>query len=136
MLFFKSLISNPVFQNAVEMGILSMPLAEGWEERPFVTPIVPILTRAGYQYWLFSHLALAKISAFAVQFPTVPKEHPRVRLVFHANHTESQIQRVVFVVCEWAQEMIDIEQGKGSAGKVPWAAQKMTALTADEHPKL
>lgn len=118
------------------MGILSVPLTEGWEERSFVTPIAPIWTRVGYHYWLFSHLALAKICAFAVQHPTVPKEHPRVRLLFHANHTESQVERVVFVVCEWAQKMIDIEQSNDSAGKLPWAAQKMYASTADRHAKL
>lgn len=115
------------------MGILSIPLADGWEQRKFVTPIVPIWTRAGYHYKLFSHLALAKICAFAVQHPTVPKEHPRVRLVFHANHTESQVERVISVVCEWAQAMIDAEQSKTSTGM---SASGWYPPTADRHARL
>lgn len=120
------------------MGILSVPLAEGWEQRPLVTPIIPIWTRAGYHYLLFSHLALAKICAFAVQHPTVPKEHPRVRLVFHANHTELQVERLVSVVSEWAQKMMDIEQSVDRAERLAWASQKMMndASTVDGYAKL
>ncbi|OJZ80858.1 hypothetical protein ASPFODRAFT_37788 [Aspergillus luchuensis CBS 106.47] len=114
---------NPAYQKAVEMGILSVPLTEGWNERSFVTPIVPIWTQAGYQYWLFSHLALAKICAFPVQHPTVPKKHPRV-------------ERVTFVVCEWAQEMIHIKQSKDGAERLPRAAQELYYSMKAGHAKL
>lgn len=118
------------------MGILSIPLAECWEEQPFVTPVAPIWTRPGYHYWLFCHLGLSKICAFAVQYPTVPKEYPRVRLVFHANHTESQVLRVVSAVCEWADEMIDIERSDDSVEKVPQAARKVYKSMTEKHAKL
>jgi len=109
------------------MGILSVPLAEGWEQRPFLTPIVPIWTRAGYMYHylLFSHLARAKICAFAVQHPTVPKEYPRVRLVFHADHTEQQVRRLVLVVAGWAQKMMNIEQSGDSVERLGRLSEKM-----------
>ena len=118
------------------MGILSVPLTDGWEKRPFLTPIVPVWTKAGYHHRLFSHLALSKICAFAVQFPTVPKEHPRVRLVFHADHTKADVERVVAAICAWANEMLQVEKSDSSAEKLPGSVQNLTFIMTDQQAKL
>lgn len=112
------------------MGILSMPLSEGWETRPFVTHVVPVWTRQRYNYWLIFHLQLAQFCTFPIDYPVVPKGRSRVRLTFHAANTESQVDGLVAAICDWAQEMVDIEEG--GRGGVPRAARQVYASMADE----
>ncbi|EDN94597.1 hypothetical protein SS1G_10471 [Sclerotinia sclerotiorum 1980 UF-70] len=72
-----------------------------------------------------------KYSAFPVTFPVVPKGNARLRIVIHVDHTEEQIDELVAAICEWAEEMIEIEMGTKGRGKVPWAAQQVYALSEE-----
>lgn len=121
---------NPIWEKANDMGILSIPLSEDWEDREFIVHVVALWTRQRYNWWLTFHLQLAGISAFPIDYPTVPKGQGRIRLMFHAGNTEEQVDHLTITVCEWAKEMIEIEEGAGAKGKVPKAAQSVYALMA------
>lgn len=106
-------------------------MSEDWDEREFDTQLVPLWTRERYDLWLTFHLDARKYSAFPVTFPVVPKGNARLRIVIHVDHTEEQIDELVAAICEWAEEMIEIEMGTKGRGKVPWAAQQVYALSEE-----
>jgi 8-amino-7-oxononanoate synthase len=124
---FRSLSSSVVWQRASENGVARIPLAEDWESRSFVAHIVPIWTRARYNYYLFFHLRLAKIVAFPIDHPVVPKGTSRVRLVFHANNTMEEVDKLVASLVDWAQEMLDIENSENGGALLPIAARQVYA---------
>ena len=112
------------------MGILSIPVSEDGESRDFVAHVVPVWTRQRYNWWLVFHLQLSGISAFPIDFPTVPKGQSRIRLMFHAGNTEAQVDFLATTICDWAKEMIDIEEGVEGKGNMPKAAQQVYASMA------
>ena len=120
--------SNKIWEEATTRGILSIPLSEEWEQQPFLSHIVPVWTRQRYSYWLVFHLLLSGICAFPVEYPTVPKGQSRVRLAFHANNTEAQVNVLVAAIGEWAQEMMDIEKGTGGGNRLPKAARQVYGI--------
>lgn len=67
-----------------------------------------------------------------MEYPTVPKGHSRVRLAFHANNTESQVEQLVSAISEWAGEMMEIEEGGRCGNKIPSAARQVYAWMGDE----
>lgn len=123
--------SRPVWHKATEMGILSIPVSEDWDSREWLAHCVPLWTRQRYNYWLVFHLQLSGISAFPIDYPTVPKGQSRIRLMFHAANTEAEVETLVSILCDFAQEMIDIEEGGEAVLKIPKAAQQVYALMAD-----
>ena len=132
--FFTKITSNVIFQDAAEAGILHIPLSADWEEQQFVTHIVPIWTKHKHSYWLSFHLNMRKLCAWPVEYPAVPKHQSRVRLAFHANNTESDVEHLVSSITEWAQEMMDIEDDHTyTNGRVPKAAQQVYACIKDNH---
>ncbi|KAI1388533.1 5-aminolevulinate synthase [Hypoxylon trugodes] len=128
--FFTTITSNDIWLKASEKGVLSIPIMDAWETQEFHTHIVPVWTRQRYNWWLVFHLQLSGISAFPIDYPTVPKGQSRIRLMFHAANTESQVEFLATTICNWAKEMIDIEEGTDNQGKIPKAAQQVYALMA------
>ena len=122
--------SNPIWDKATDMGILSIPVMNDWESNDFNAHIVPVWTRQRYNWWLVFHIQLNGVSAFPIDFPTVPKGLSRIRLMFHAANTESEVEFLATSICNWAKEMIDIEEGAKGKGKMPRAAQQVYALMA------
>lgn len=55
-------------------------------------------------------------------------------MAFHANNTESQVDGLVSAICEFAQEMMEIEKGGGGGGgdEIPKAARRVYAMMGDE----
>ncbi|KAI4271508.1 MAG: hypothetical protein L6R38_006863 [Xanthoria sp. 2 TBL-2021] len=129
--FFKSITSRPVWNKATEMGILSIPVSEDWDSREWLAHCVPLWTRQRYNYWLVFHLQLSGISAFPIDYPTVPKGQSRIRLMFHGANTEAEVETLVSTICDFAREMIEIEESGEAGLKVPKAAQQVYALMAD-----
>ncbi|KAF7193777.1 8-amino-7-oxononanoate synthase [Pseudocercospora fuligena] len=125
--FFAAAEAHPVLQEAERSGVMSVPLAEDWQDRAFQTQLIFVWTREHYGRYLCFHLAEKSISAFAVTFPVVPKGSSRVRIVVHANQTAAQIDALVLHISEWAQEMIQIEKTGPVSGyeSLPWAARKI-----------
>lgn len=112
------------------MGILTVPLAEEWEDHDFLVHCVPVWTRQRYNYWLVFHLQLNGICAFPIEHPVVPKGQSRVRLIFHGGNTEDDVDKLVTALCAFAQEMIELEKEPKDVPKVPKAAQQVYALMA------
>ncbi|KAI6084470.1 putative aminotransferase [Hypoxylon rubiginosum] len=130
--FLTTITSHEIWDEANDMGILSIPVSDNWELRDFVTHIVPVWTRQRYNFWLVFHLQLAKISAFPIDYPVVPKGQSRIRIMFHAGNTEAEVELLANSICEWAKEMMDIEKGGDSnKSKIPKAAQQIYAMMAD-----
>ncbi|KAF4463802.1 Pyridoxal phosphate-dependent transferase major domain [Fusarium albosuccineum] len=129
-LFFKTIQEHPAYERAAETGILRVPLADGSESRPFVTQVVPVWTRPHQNLFLVFHLQMAKYCAYPIDFPVVPKGAPRVRCVFHNHNTDEEVKGLAHALYEWAQEMLDIEDGKVSS-KIPVAARQAFAWTAE-----
>ncbi|KAH8889180.1 PLP-dependent transferase [Thozetella sp. PMI_491] len=111
-LFFRLISYDPIWKEAVNAQICSIPLSEDWESRPFVTQFIPIWTRQGYNFFLAMHLMRDRYSANPIDPPIVPRGTGRVRLVIHASNTEAEIEGLVASICRWAQEMLDIHEGK------------------------
>ncbi|KAL8927687.1 MAG: hypothetical protein Q9172_001247 [Xanthocarpia lactea] len=130
--FFKVISADPVWEKAMRQGVVEVPLLRDWETRPFVTHIVPIWTRPQYSYWLVFHLHIRNFCASPVEYPAVPKGQSRVRLTFHANNTESQVEGLVEAIGEWASEMMEIEGDRTKRRKLPSAARQVYALMGDD----
>ncbi|KAI1424926.1 5-aminolevulinate synthase [Xylaria sp. FL1777] len=113
-LFFETLTSHPTWSTARDRGLLSVPLVDGWEDRPFLSHIIPILTRPKYTYWLHFHLLAKSFCVFPVEHPVVPLGKGRLRVILHAHNNEEQVQRFVDEVFSWVVEMINIEDQIGS----------------------
>lgn len=122
--FYHTVSTHPVWKRANQLGLLRIPVADDWDEQSSgpVTPVLPIHTRPRHNFYLMFHLQLAKYYAIAVGFPVVPKGHDRIRIVFHAGNTDAEVDGLAASVCEWAQEMVDIEDGK-TVDKIPRAAR-------------
>lgn len=125
--FFDTITSHPVYDEAVDAGLINIPLAEDYESVAHITHIVPVLTRPKHELYLFFHLMLNNINAYAISFPVVPKGKSRVRLVFHTHNHPDQAEKVANAICEWAQEMLDIEAGK-TEHALPSAARRVFAM--------
>ena len=113
-------------------GVIDVPLLHGWEQRPFVTPIVPIFTRPQYATWLVFHLTFSQICAFPVDVPTVRKGQSRVRLTFHGHNTEAHVEKLVTAIAEWAQEMADLESRTSTVQRIPKAARQVYSWMGDQ----
>ncbi|KAH8200136.1 hypothetical protein TruAng_005707 [Truncatella angustata] len=122
--FFKSLTSHALWPIAQEKGLLSVPLADGWEERPFLTHIVTIWTRQKYIYWIYMHLLSASFYVLPVKHPVVPSGESRLRVTFHAGNTAAQVKALVEQVFMWVEEITTIEDGRTDQ-KVTKAAQEV-----------
>lgn len=121
--------SHPLWDEATDMGLLSIPIIEESEENDFVTHIIPIWTRQKYNWWLFFHLQLAKNAVVPIDYPQVPKGKARLRVMIHATNTETEVDYLVSTIYDFVKEMMDIEES-GEKGKIPKAAQQIYALMA------
>ncbi|KAI9658935.1 MAG: putative secondary metabolism biosynthetic enzyme [Bathelium mastoideum] len=130
--FFSLIAENMTWQHAMRNGVIDVPLLRGWEQRPFVTPIVPIFTRPQYATWMVFHLTFSQISAVPVDVPTVRKGQSRVRLTFHAHNTEAHVEKLVTTIAEWAQEMMDLESRTSTGQGIPKAARQVYAWMGDK----
>ncbi|KAK2596768.1 hypothetical protein QQS21_006163 [Conoideocrella luteorostrata] len=124
--FFRTLEANPIWEEANDEGILQVPNMQDWEDKAFVTHVIPFMTRQRYTAYLCWHLQLAGINCFPIDYPAVPRGMNRLRIVFHAHNNEEDIDKLVSATCEWAQEMLDIEEA-GEKSKLPAAARQVIA---------
>ncbi|KAI0166896.1 hypothetical protein GGR52DRAFT_581670 [Hypoxylon sp. FL1284] len=110
-LFFESLTPHPLWSEARQRGVLPVALADGWEDRPFLTHIIAVVTRQNYIWWLYFHLLTLSCCVFPVEHPIVPAGQGRLRVILHASNTEDHVKGFVDAVFAWVEEMIDIEDG-------------------------
>ncbi|PSN69567.1 class II aminotransferase/8-amino-7-oxononanoate synthase [Corynespora cassiicola Philippines] len=125
-LFMDRITSHPVWDRANDTKTLRVPLWDLDEEvQPFVTPILPIMTRPNTRQHLFLtfHLQLAGFVVYPVYFPIVPKGTERVRIIFHASHTDAEVEALAACICGWAEEMLEIDAG-GDETVLPKASRR------------
>lgn len=122
--FFETLVSHPLWPIARRKGLLDVPLADGWEDRPFLTHIVTIWTRQNYLYWIYLHLLSASYFVLPVQHPVVPIGQSRLRVTYHAENTIAQIVGFVEQIFAWVEEIIPIEEER-SGMQVTKAAKEV-----------
>ncbi|KAF9889904.1 synthase [Aspergillus nanangensis] len=108
--FHHSIQSHPLWPKATAAHILAIPAGKDYAQKPFLTQIVPIWTRARDNHHLAAHIHFGDMTAWPVDYPVVPKEQGRVRLVFHAGNDRQQIDRLVGVIMEWAGEMLEMNE--------------------------
>ncbi|KAJ8130649.1 hypothetical protein O1611_g2978 [Lasiodiplodia mahajangana] len=125
----KSLLTDPAWEDAMDDGILSVPLADDWEARPFHSHVVPVKVRTGDEHSLFVQLIMANINAYCVSYPVVPKGTALIRLVFHAHNTKGEIDRLISVIGSWASEMLEIKSGE-SKHTMPSALRHVLSMQA------
>lgn len=122
---------NEVWDEANDEGILRIPNMNDWESRPFVTHVANFMTRQRYTVYLCWHLQLAGFNCFPIDYPVVPRGSNRLRVVFHAHNTEAEVEGLATALCEWAREMLDIEESDAK-GRLPAAARQVIACQQAE----
>lgn len=128
-LFFTTMASHPAYDRVTEASIFHVPLMEGWESKPFLTQIVPIMTADKHNLFLTMHLQMLKMAAYPIDFPVVPKGASRVRIVFKATNTPDEVVALATAICEWGDEMLALKQ-EGRAGTLPKAARQVYSWLA------
>ncbi|KAF5003215.1 hypothetical protein FDECE_10233 [Fusarium decemcellulare] len=116
---------DDVWERAVDAGICSIPVSQDVESRPFVTQFLPVWTRQGQNYFLTMHLHNDGFNATPIDPPVVPRGTGRVRLTIHAGNTEDQVRGLAASVIQWAQEMLDIQEGKTAGNGIPSAMREV-----------
>ncbi|KAG8157317.1 hypothetical protein KVR01_012701 [Diaporthe batatas] len=132
-LFFDSLASHPAWEKAQEDGLLSVPLVDGWEERPFLTHIITISTgtHERYLWWLYFALLSSGVCTFPVTYPVVPLGKGRLRVILHASNTRDQVKQLVDAVFAWVEEIREIE-ARNTIESVSKAAREFYAWIKQE----
>ncbi|KAK2608212.1 hypothetical protein N8I77_006836 [Diaporthe amygdali] len=130
--FYESITSHPDWEKAQEDGLLSVPLVEGWEERPFFTHIVTVSTRQKYVWWLYFALLSAGFCTFPVNYPVVPLGQGRLRIILHASNTHEQVTQFIDATFAWVEEMREIEAG-ATTEKVSKAAKEFYTWMKEEN---
>ncbi|KAI1329790.1 8-amino-7-oxononanoate synthase [Xylariaceae sp. FL0255] len=121
--FYNTITADPFWDEAVESGILSVPLFEDWAFRDIQSHIVPLHTpKAHHEHYLFHALISNDLNAYPMAFPVVPKGESRIRLVFHAHNTYEEIEKLIITICNWAREMHEINRG-GKDSALPSATR-------------
>jgi 8-amino-7-oxononanoate synthase len=88
------------------------------------------MTRQRYTKFLCYHLQLQGLNCFPIDYPVVPRGFNRLRIVFHATNTEAEVEHLANSICEWAQEMLLLEEsGKGGV-RIPSAARQVNEAHA------
>ncbi|KAI1173518.1 putative aminotransferase [Nemania sp. FL0916] len=128
--FLQKVASNAIMDEAADLGIVWVPLCDDFEERDFISHVIPIRTREKYSYWLSFHLQLGGYCLFPIDYPVVPKGQSRVRLIIHGGNTEAEVDGMAESLFEWAKEMIEIEKSGDGGPKIPKAALKVYGLMA------
>ncbi|KAI0393943.1 5-aminolevulinate synthase [Xylariaceae sp. FL0594] len=129
--FFNCVTLHPLWPVSSQQGLLSVPLAEGWEDRDFLTHIITVSTRQQYTYWLYFHLQLESFSVFPVGYPVVPHGQSRMRIIMHAHNTQREVELLVEAIFAWVEEMLMLEKGglaetpsKAASQVYEWMAQE------------
>ncbi|KAK7757581.1 hypothetical protein SLS62_000596 [Diatrype stigma] len=129
--FFESVTLHPLWPVVSKKGLLSVPLAHGWEDRAFLTHIITVSTHQSYVYWLYFHLLYKSFSVFPIEYPVVPLGQGRLRVTLHASNTEEQVKSLVGAIYAWVEEMLELGKG-GTVKTASEAAKQVYSWMAQE----
>lgn len=130
-LFYDSITSHPMWLRSRQEGLLSVPLAADWEDRPLLSHISTIWTRPGHMYWLYFHLLSAGYCVWPIEHPVVPVGQARIKISLHAGNTDQQLVGLVEAIFVWVGEILSIEAGR-TQEKVTKAARDVYAWMRSE----
>ncbi|KAF2843263.1 class II aminotransferase/8-amino-7-oxononanoate synthase [Patellaria atrata CBS 101060] len=105
--FYRKMFDHPSFTIAKEAGILDLPSGLNFEGKEFVSQIVPVWTRNEDNHQLAANMQYADYNAWPIDFPVVPRDQGRVRLVFHTDNTIDEIDGLVEIIIQWAEEKME-----------------------------
>lgn len=103
--FIDRLHNHPLWDEVQRAGRLRL-VDKGGRLRDIISPIVPVVTQPGESRGLAAHLLRNGFLAHAVQYPIVPLESERLRIIVHANNTREQIEGCVEGMMQWARRGI------------------------------
>lgn len=119
--FHQKLFEQSVYKQAREKDIIFIEGTEEWDDNKQHSHIVGLRGREGENQVLSFHLLMAGICAWPISYPVVPKGKGRIRMIFHANNTEEQIDYLVSVLMDFAQFVMDteaeVEKETGATGR-------------------
>ncbi|PYI20104.1 aminotransferase [Aspergillus violaceofuscus CBS 115571] len=104
-----TLTNHPQWEEAKDRGIIRLPTETGWHSRAFRSAIFALVTQPGKARSLAKPLKQVKFWVNPVEFPIVPRNLDRVRLMIHADNTEEQIGAVVQLIMRWAMGQMESE---------------------------
>ncbi|KAE8131576.1 pyridoxal phosphate-dependent transferase [Aspergillus pseudotamarii] len=110
--FYQTLTTSVEWKHAKEKGIFYLPTEKTWRSEPFLAPIAAIVTQPGKAKELAHHLHQGKYWVNPMNFPVVPKDKNRIRIVIHADNTEGQIEGIVRLLREWARGQMRLDERK------------------------
>ncbi|KAK6602577.1 class II aminotransferase 8-amino-7-oxononanoate synthase [Botrytis cinerea] len=100
-LFFQTITSHPIWPLANKLGIISIPLCDSWDKRPFQTQMVPLWTRDVHGKELAFYLEEHGYAVFPVRYK-VKEGMAKLRIIVHAGQTGEEVVGLVRAVCGWA----------------------------------
>jgi 8-amino-7-oxononanoate synthase len=75
-------------------------------DESFLAPIIPFVTKNGKSIDLRDSLRRKGFLVHASQFPAVPRDSERVRIVIHEDNTETQMTALVSAIMEWSSHQM------------------------------
>ncbi|KAJ5888254.1 pyridoxal phosphate-dependent transferase [Penicillium taxi] len=102
--FFETLHQHPDWPTVAESGRIRLRLALNWQKAPFLTPIVPLITKPERCLALKGFLEQQGFATIALQHPIVSRSGERVRVVIHAHNTQAEINSLVDAIMQWGKE--------------------------------
>jgi len=103
--FYETFERHPIWETIRDTpGVLRVIGAEDWRSRPFLSPIVPVVTGTGRCRSLAARLLDSGFLAHAVQHPIVQPDQERVRIMIHADNNMEQIKKMIDVIMSWGEE--------------------------------
>ncbi|KAB8262878.1 pyridoxal phosphate-dependent transferase [Aspergillus pseudonomiae] len=116
--FYQTLTTSVEWKHAKEKGIFSLPTERTWRSQAFLAPIAAIVMQPGKAKELAQHLHQAKYWVNTANFPLVPKDKNRIRIVIHADNTENEIKGIVRLLREWAQGQLRLSERKSRPARM------------------
>ncbi|KAF7594369.1 hypothetical protein BBP40_009350 [Aspergillus hancockii] len=101
--FYQNLTASPWWKEAKQQGVFSLPTEEAWQSVPFLAPIIALAVQTGKAKDLAQRLHRAKFWVNPVNFPLVPKNKDRIRIVVHSDNTKNQIKAIVLLIMGWGR---------------------------------
>ncbi|OBT67638.1 hypothetical protein VE03_03827 [Pseudogymnoascus sp. 23342-1-I1] len=105
--FFGLLEQHPLWQKVQQQGHLRISCGENWTNTPWLSPIVPFVTKSGKSAELGNKMRENGILSHPVGYPIVPKDGERIRVVIHTDNSREQIVSLVETAMEWASKQLE-----------------------------
>ncbi|KAM4066859.1 aminotransferase class I and II domain-containing protein [Hirsutella rhossiliensis] len=101
--FYDCLQSHPQWETFYQTGRLRI-VEEDWRLHRFRTAVTPLITQPGESRALQAQLLKDGFLVHALQYPIVPLDSERLRIMLHADNTPQQVESFVEAIMRWARQ--------------------------------